>query len=69
MAGVFEVYVKTYFSAAHSLKGYQGDCARIHWHNWEKPGVASTLLIQMEIGWRAGRWEGKNHDDMNRVDE
>ena len=34
MIGVFEVYVKTYFSAAHSLKGYQGDCARIHGHNW-----------------------------------
>jgi len=34
MAGVFEVYVKTHFSAAHSLKGYPGDCARIHGHNW-----------------------------------
>lgn len=34
MPGVFEVYVKTHFSAAHSLKGYPGDCARIHGHNW-----------------------------------
>lgn len=34
MPGVFEVYVKTHFSAAHSLKGYQGDCARTHGHNW-----------------------------------
>ena len=34
MAGIFEVYVKTHFSAAHSLKGYQGDCSRIHGHNW-----------------------------------
>jgi 6-pyruvoyltetrahydropterin/6-carboxytetrahydropterin synthase len=34
MAGVFEVYVKTHFSAAHSLKGYQGDCSRVHGHNW-----------------------------------
>lgn len=34
MSGVFEVYVKTHFSAAHSLKGYQGDCARVHGHNW-----------------------------------
>lgn len=34
MAGVFEVYVKTHFSAAHSLKGYPGDCARLHGHNW-----------------------------------
>jgi len=34
MSGVFEVYVKTHFSAAHSLKGYPGDCARMHGHNW-----------------------------------
>ncbi len=34
MPGVFEIYVKTHFSAAHSLKGYQGDCARVHGHNW-----------------------------------
>jgi 6-pyruvoyltetrahydropterin/6-carboxytetrahydropterin synthase len=34
MPGVFEVYVKTHFSAAHSLLGYKGDCARVHGHNW-----------------------------------
>ncbi len=34
MSGVFEVYVKTHFSAAHSLKGYQGECAHVHGHNW-----------------------------------
>jgi len=34
MPGIFEVYVKSHFSAAHSLKGYEGNCARIHGHNW-----------------------------------
>ena len=34
MTEIFEVYVKTHFSAAHSLKGYSGDCARTHGHNW-----------------------------------
>ncbi len=34
MAGIFEVHVKTHFSAAHFLKGYPGDCARMHGHNW-----------------------------------
>ena len=34
MAGVFEIYVKTHFSAAHALIGYDGDCSRIHGHNW-----------------------------------
>jgi 6-pyruvoyltetrahydropterin/6-carboxytetrahydropterin synthase len=34
MAGVFEIYVETHFSAAHALRGYPGDCARLHGHNW-----------------------------------
>lgn len=34
MQEIFEVYIKTHFSAAHSLEGYPGDCARIHGHNW-----------------------------------
>ena len=34
MAEVYELYVKTHFSAAHCLKGYPGDCARMHGHNW-----------------------------------
>ena len=34
MPGVFEVYIMTHFSSAHSLKGYPGDCARVHGHNW-----------------------------------
>ena len=34
MQGVFEVYIKSHFSAAHSLKGYDGDCTRPHGHNW-----------------------------------
>lgn len=34
MPGVFEVYVETHFSAAHALRGYPGDCARLHGHNW-----------------------------------
>src|SRR5512141_1368611 len=34
MPGIFEVSVETNFSAAHALRGYQGDCARLHGHNW-----------------------------------
>jgi 6-pyruvoyltetrahydropterin/6-carboxytetrahydropterin synthase len=34
MTGVYEIYVQKHFSAAHALKGYQGDCARLHGHNW-----------------------------------
>lgn len=34
MPGVFELYIETHFSAAHALKDYPGDCARLHGHNW-----------------------------------
>lgn len=34
MPGSFEVSVETHFSAAHALRGYPGDCARLHGHNW-----------------------------------
>jgi len=31
---VFELGVKTHFSAAHHLKNYRGKCADLHGHNW-----------------------------------
>ena len=34
MPGVFEICVEAQFSAAHSLSGYQGNCAQMHGHNW-----------------------------------
>jgi 6-pyruvoyltetrahydropterin/6-carboxytetrahydropterin synthase len=34
MPGNFEISVETHFSAAHALRGYPGDCARLHGHNW-----------------------------------
>jgi len=33
--GVFEIYIKTHFAAAHTLKGYPGNCAHLHGHNWQ----------------------------------
>jgi len=30
----FELMVRTDFAAAHSLRGYPGECARLHGHNW-----------------------------------
>ena len=30
----FEIHVQTHFSAAHHLRGYPGNCAEPHGHNW-----------------------------------
>lgn len=32
---MYELCVKTHFSAAHRLAQYKGRCARVHGHNWE----------------------------------
>ena len=32
---MFELSVKTHFSAAHHLPGYDGQCVHPHGHNWE----------------------------------
>ena len=51
MPEVFEIYVKTHFSAAHSLRGYPGDCARIHGHNWVvEVFIRCTKLDEIGIG-------------------
>ena len=31
---MYEIRVKTDFSAAHNLKDYHGKCERLHGHNW-----------------------------------
>jgi len=32
---MYEISVKTQFSAGHHLAGYRGSCAKPHGHNWE----------------------------------
>jgi len=31
---MYELTVKSEFSAAHALRGYDGNCANVHGHNW-----------------------------------
>jgi len=33
--GIYTIKVTTSISAAHSLRGYPGDCKNIHGHNWK----------------------------------
>lgn len=51
MPGVYEIYVKDHFAAAHSLRGYDGNCANMHGHNWDVEAVIQcTRLNQLGIG-------------------
>ena len=37
---MYELTVDSKFAAAHSLRDYKGDCARVHGHTW---GVSATV--------------------------
>jgi 6-pyruvoyltetrahydropterin/6-carboxytetrahydropterin synthase len=39
---MFEVDIVRSFSAAHCLRGYQGDCSKLHGHNWTVQAVISA---------------------------
>ena len=38
---MFEIKIKSDFSAAHNLKNYRGKCERLHGHNWFVEAVFS----------------------------
>jgi 6-pyruvoyltetrahydropterin/6-carboxytetrahydropterin synthase len=47
---MFKAKVRDSFSAAHSLRGYQGDCERLHGHNYRvEVVVASDTLDPIGI--------------------
>lgn len=39
---MFELIIIDYFAAAHSLRGYNGNCENLHGHNWK---VEATIEI------------------------
>jgi 6-pyruvoyltetrahydropterin/6-carboxytetrahydropterin synthase len=46
---MFEIDIKKDFSAAHFLKGYNGDCANLHGHNWTVEAYITSNSLD-EIG-------------------
>ncbi len=51
MSATFELSIETHFSAAHSLRDYPGDCARLHGHNWHvKLYVVCEELDDLGLG-------------------
>lgn len=47
---MYELDIEKEFSAAHSLRGYKGDCSILHGHNWTvQVFVASEELDEIGI--------------------
>ncbi len=48
---MFDVFIKTNFSAGHHLRDYPGNCDHPHGHNWSvKVTVRATELDQLGMG-------------------
>ncbi len=46
---MFEIFVRTQFSAAHHLKEYPGACRELHGHNWTVEACVAVAVLD-EIG-------------------
>lgn len=47
---MYELMIETYFSAAHQLRGYGGDCEKLHGHNWKvQVHVIAETLNELDI--------------------
>jgi 6-pyruvoyltetrahydropterin/6-carboxytetrahydropterin synthase len=48
---MFDIFIKTHFSAGHHLRDYPGDCEKPHGHNWNvKVTVRATELDSLGMG-------------------
>ncbi|WP_319576492.1 6-carboxytetrahydropterin synthase QueD [uncultured Desulfobacter sp.] len=51
MPGVYDLCVQDHFAAAHSLRGYDGNCSNLHGHNWVvEAHIRCTKLNQLGMG-------------------
>jgi 6-pyruvoyltetrahydropterin/6-carboxytetrahydropterin synthase len=47
---MFELTIETYFSAAHQIRGYRGECEKLHGHNWKvQVHVIAERLNEIDI--------------------
>ncbi len=76
MPGFYDVTVETHFSAAHALRGYPGDCARLHGHNWivritvrcrELDGAGIGIDFRVIKGQVREVLRGLDHRDLNEI--
>lgn len=42
---MYKIKVISYFSAAHSLRGYKGKCESLHGHNWKVEVIVSAKQL------------------------
>lgn len=66
---LYTLTVRSSFAAAHRLREYEGNCERLHGHNWQiEATVESEALddLGMAVDFRA--MKGALHDVLSRLD-
>lgn len=73
---MYGISVKTHFSGAHHLRGYDGACSKLHGHNWEvevflsgpKTNKTGMLADFNEVKSAVGRvLDNLDHEDLNSL--
>lgn len=76
----YELMIETHFAAAHLLRGYPGDCARLHGHNWkvalyvechELDGIGLAVdykILKRELKEALAKWDHYNLNDIAPFD-
>jgi 6-pyruvoyltetrahydropterin/6-carboxytetrahydropterin synthase len=51
---MYRVFVESHFTAAHQLRGYEGQCGRLHGHTWKvrvevESGTVDAIGISLDF--------------------
>lgn len=74
---MYEIFVRSHFSAAHYLRDYPGNCEKLHGHNWTvEVSVRSSVLddLGMAVDFRVVKkglrevLSELDHTDLNQLD-
>ena len=66
---MYEVTIETHFSSAHRLRQYNGECERLHGHNWNvQVSIASEGLNDLGMVIDFKELKGKTNALMGRFD-
>ncbi len=66
---MYEITIEAHFSAAHRLRQYDGECERLHGHNWKvQVSVASQKLNELGMVMDFRELKGKTNTLMDEFD-
>jgi len=66
---MFELMVETHFSSAHQLRGYKGECEKLHGHNWKvQVYVLAERLNEIELAMDFHELKGLTEEVVAQLD-